>query len=257
MEEKMYENLYRLDDRHWWFRARKNIVLRLINKYFRPKSYFEVGPRSSRKIFDIGCGTGMILQSLSKYGEQWGIDSDRGVTDFARQKNPAAKIIHGFFPQDAPSEKFDLVTALDVLEHINDDEAALSKIYDVLKPGGLAVVTVPALAFLWTGHDIASHHKRRYCVRELGSKLKNAGLRVEKISYCNTFLFLPIAVAKIAQRALFRNKVRSHLDGDLPIPWMNKLLEAVFSAEKYLLSGVNFPFGISIIAVASKPNDQK
>lgn len=241
----MYENLYRLDDRHWWFRARKDIVLRLVDKYFRQKPDF--------RIFDIGFGTGMILQNLSKYGEVWGIDSDEGAVVYAKEKNPDAKIILGSFPESAPAEQFDLVTALDVLEHITDDEAAFVKIHDILKPGGLAVITVPAYNFLWTGHDIASHHKRRYGTREIQAKIKNSGLQIKKISYCNTFLFLPIVIVKIFQRLLFRNKAHSHLDSQLPPVWANSILEIIFSTEKYLLPFINFPFGVSIVAIASKP----
>ena len=96
----MYENLYRLDDRHWWFRARQDIVLRLIAKYFQPELPPEVGPRGRYKIFDIGCGTGMILHNLSKYGEAWGIDNDPKAVAYTKGKNPAAKIILGSFSED-------------------------------------------------------------------------------------------------------------------------------------------------------------
>lgn len=243
MKQEMYHYFNLLEETHWWFLARKEIVLRLIHKFQQREK-----ESSPPHILDIGCGTGGMLTALQSLGTVWGIDSSKKAVDYASSKVPKATITQGSVPQDMPQQQFDIITLLDVLEHIEDDTAALQKIKQSLKPRGIAVITVPALQFLWTSHDDMNEHKRRYSRRELKEKIEKSGLILKKISYYNTLLFLPIAAIKILQR-LFPLKKKSHFRDTPPPAFLNIPLRIIFGLEKYLLSSLNFPFGISIIAV--------
>jgi len=130
-------------------------------------------------------------------------------------------------------------------------EKALAALKGVLTLDGIAVITVPAYQFLWTNHDLANEHKRRYTVPELKRKILDAGLAIEKISYYNTFLFLPVALSKLANRFFFPH-TQSHFGATPPPTWINRVLETIFSLEKLLLPFVNFPFGVSVIAVVKR-----
>jgi len=240
----MYDYFYQVEDKHWWFQARKDIVMKLIDEYYNFKA--------NTKVLDIGCGTGMMLKHLSKYGEVWGIDKDLKAVKYAKKKAPKAKIILGSLPERLPKEKFDLVTVLDVIEHIDKDQEALKAAANILKSQGVLVITVPAYRFLWTGHDEMNLHKRRYTVGELKTKINNAGFKIRKISYYNSFLFLPIALAKFFKRFFGRQRITSHLSNTVPPRFINQFLKVIFSSEKYLLPYLNFPFGISIVVIASK-----
>lgn len=244
MEKVMYDFFYKLEDKHWWFQARKEILLRLIDKYCKPSS--------QAKVLDIGCGTGMVLKYLAKYGEVWGIDNSPKAVEYAKIRAPNAKIILGELPKKMPAERFDLITALDFLEHIEDDERFLESISDLLNDKGLLVITVPAFQFLWTGHDEMNLHKRRYTKRVLKEKIERIGLKIEKISYYNTILFVPIVLAKISKKLSPWHKKNSHFGKNPPSLFINNILKIIFSFEKYFLPFINFPFGISIIAIVQK-----
>jgi len=243
MKQEMYHYFNLLEETHWWFLARKEIVLKLIQKFQPGKK--EASPLH---LLDIGCGTGGMLAGLQSLGTVWGIDSNKKAVDYASSKVPQATVIHGSVPQDMPQQQFDIITLLDVLEHIEDDTATLQRLKQALKPGGIAVITIPAYQFLWTSHDDMNEHKRRYTSGELQEKIEKSGLTIKKISYYNTFLFLPIAAIKIFQR-LFSREVKSHFRDTPPPSYLNMPLRIIFSLEKHLLSFLNFPFGVSIIAV--------
>lgn len=243
MKQEMYRYFNLLEETHWWFLARKEIVLKLIQKF-----RLEEKESSSAHLLDIGCGTGGILAALQSLGTVWGIDSNKKAVDYASSKVPQATVIQGSIPQDMPKQQFDIITLLDVLEHIEDDTGTLQRLKQALKPKGIAVITVPAYQFLWTSHDDMNEHKRRYTVLELKEKIERSGLTVRKISYYNTFLFFPIAAIKILQRILSR-EAKSHFTDTSPPAYLNMPLRIIFSLEKHLLSFLNFPFGISIIAV--------
>lgn len=244
MQEVMYDYINRLEDRHWWFQARKNVVLSLIERYFNGAG--------QAKILDIGCGTGMMLNYLLKYGEAWGIDNNLRAVEYARIKCPKASIILGTVPQDLPDDKFDLITALDFIEHIYDDRGILGAMANNLKEKGILAITVPAYQSLWTSHDDLNFHKRRYLAKELKDKIEKSGLAMRKISYYNTFLFPPILAAKIFIRLLLNDKMTPHFGKNPPPRLLNRTLQSIFSSEKTILPYLDFPFGSSIIAIARK-----
>ena len=142
---------------------------------------------------------------------------------------------------------YDLIGAFDVIEHIDDDHAALASIATKLKTGGKFVMTVPAHQWMWSAHDIVNHHKRRYSKSNLKALVEASPMRLERVGYFNTFLF-PLAVAERAA-----SKLRGKNDGDVKLPPapINAVFEKVFEAERYLVGRLPLPPGLSLFAVAS------
>jgi SAM-dependent methyltransferase len=149
------------------------------------------------------------------------------------------------------NESFDLVTALDVLEHIDDDLSALKELRRTMKTDGTLFVTVPAYGFLWSEHDEALHHRRRYAASELRNKLTRCGFRVQRISYYISTLFFPILVARFLQ-SIFKKSVEPSTSHILLPNWLNSLLIWILDVERGILNWMNFPFGVSLLCIARK-----
>ena len=236
-----------MEDVHWWFVARRRIFLTLLDKYVKAK------PKETSRVLDIGCGTGTMLTYLARYGDAEGIDMDaeaiqycheRGLT---RVKQAKADLLP--FADDT----FELVTALDVIEHIDDDRAALSEALRVLQPGGTLLISVPAYRFLWGRQDDINLHKRRYVASEVRERLTSAGFQVERLTYVNAVLFPPIAAVRLA-RHLLPKPPTLESDFSFPAPRpVNFVLGQVFGAERFLVKYFDIPFGVSILALAQKP----
>jgi len=247
VESSMYDDFYRMESWHWWFVARRKIVLSLLEKYL---------PRQSDlKILDVGCGTGLMLEHLRPFGAVEGMDSSQEAISYSKRL-VGETVWQGALPEalQGISDKYDIITALDVIEHIEDDLAALRAISGALAPGGRLLCTVPAFNFLWSAHDTINHHKRRYRKPELQAKLQAAGLTVKKISYYNTLLF-PLIAATRMLGSRFQKKAAGHRgESDVKpvIAPINFALCSVFGFEKHLLKAINLPFGVSLIAVAEK-----
>jgi SAM-dependent methyltransferase len=140
---------------------------------------------------------------------------------------------------------YDLIVLLDVLEHIEDDRGSLRVLREKLAPGGMMVVTVPASPWMWSAHDVAHHHKRRYTARTLRAVFDAAGLRVRHMSHFNTLLYPLIAAARIVGRL----RHREGSDEAMPSPLVNGLLRHVFAAERHWVTRGALPFGVSLLAV--------
>jgi SAM-dependent methyltransferase len=242
MNIEMYRIFFEIQKKHWWFTSKKIIVLDTISQY--------VSLNKSANILDIGCGSGLMLNALEKLGSTTGMDMSDEAIMFSKEifKGP---IEQGYLPNNIPfeSNQFNLITALDIIEHIEDDIASLKSIRTMLKQNGRAIITVPAYMFLWSHFDELNEHKRRYTLSELKFKLQQSGFTIEKITYYNTFLFpLAYAVRKL-NNLLGRNGVS---DIDMPGNVVNFLLQKIFSFEKFLLRFLNLPFGVSILAVVKK-----
>src|SRR5205807_8846774 len=194
MQQHTYSIMYEVEEKHWWFVGRRRIIAGFVEKICRDIN--KLRPR----ILDVGCGTGANLQMLSEFGEAEGVDVSVEALDFCRARD-LTKVKQGA-AESLPYEdaSFDLVTGLDVVEHLDDDVAGLREMRRVLRPGGRALLFVPAFMFLWGVQDDISHHRRRYTIPELRERLSEAGLTVERATYANISFFLPILIGRLLMR---------------------------------------------------------
>lgn len=246
MDISMYQDFYNLEEKHWWFIGRRKIVFSILDKYLPNKN--------QSRILDVGCGTGSTLKELEKYGHATGVDVSEEAVKFCKLRgcrNVYKIDRQGLFFED---EMFDLVVALDVIEHITDDCAALSEYYRVTKEDGILLLTVPAYGFLWGAHDEINHHKRRYIANELKNKVKKTGFAVEKLTYFNTFLFPFVLLTRMGQRVtkMVNSGYKPRSDLKLYPSGINNVPEAIFSLEERLLRKHNLPYGVSLLCVAKK-----
>ena len=240
MERIVYQQMAELDDRHWWYRARRRVIAELIRR--------EVRPQPGARILELGCGTGHNFEMLGNFGEVDGLELDDEARALS-EKRLGRTVMAAPLPELAgvADRQYDLIGAFDVIEHIEDDAAALNSIAAKLTPGGKFVMTVPAHQWMWSPHDVINHHKRRYSTRGLRKLIEASPLRLNKIGYFNSLLF-PLAVA-----ARSASKLGGARDSDMSLPPapLNKMMETVFAAERYLVGRVPLPPGLSLFAVAS------
>lgn len=241
MERQEYLKAFRLEECNWWYAARRSLVILLLEKHLKSKK---------PGILELGCGSGKTIEELSSQGfECTGLDSSSEAVAFCKKRN--IKALKKDALEMSFGSEFGAVLALDLLEHVGDGRALLKKAFQVLKNGGLLVVTVPAFGFLWGPHDILCHHKRRYRKTGLVNALQEAGFKVEFSSYWNFSFFVPSAIAKLLKRAFSGKKAKSDLFR-LPGP-VNSAMRLVLSVEnRLLLAGIPMPFGTSVICVARK-----
>ena len=192
MQANVYANFFAVEEKNWWFCGVRAMVRDWLQSATRQKS--------DLRLLDIGCGTGFWLSMLSELGEAHGLDFSAEAVAFCRARD-LANVTRGSaeaLPFDDAS--FDAVTMIGVIEHIDDDSAALREIHRVLRPGGVAILLTSAYQFLWTAHDDIVHHKRRYTMANFNRRIRAGGLQVTKSSYMNTLLFPGIAPVRIWQR---------------------------------------------------------
>ena len=241
MEAQVFERMAELDSSHWWFVARRKILGSIIQRIVQP-------PRNAR-ILEIGCGTGHNLAMLGKFGRVEASELDDtarklATKRFGRKIEAAALPDLSVFPEGS----YDLVALLDVLEHVADDKAALAAIRTRLKTGGKLLVTVPANPWMWTAHDAAHHHHRRYTKGQLKREMLDAGYAIELLSPFNTVLFPLIA----AVRATGKLTGRDSADDAMPPKPLNALFQGLFGLESGLIGRLPMPFGVSLVAVGRR-----
>ena len=247
MELAEYERMYELESFYWWFVARRKILL----DFVRYHSARRADPPS---ILDVGCGTGLNHSVLSRFGNVFSIDISATALAFSRKRGITSLERCDAEATSFPDETFDLVTALDVLEHTEDDLSVLQEMWRIAKPNATVLITVPAYGFLWSEHDEALHHRRRYSSHELRNKITNTGFAVERCSYFITLLFFPILAFRIAQNLLKRS-LKPQASHILLPKWANSFLIRLLDLERILLRYINLPFGVSLVCVARKPPD--
>ncbi len=240
MERIVYDQMAALDQQHWWYVARREVLAALIRRCVRP-------PKGAA-ILEVGCGTGHNLAMLGQFGTVDGLELDPEARELA-EKRLGKGIFAVPLPEmrGVPERHYDLVAALDVIEHLEDDRAAIESIARRLKPGGKFLMTVPAHQWMWSAHDVANHHQRRYSHSALRSLFDGTPFQLEKSGYFNSLLF-PLAVAE-----RLSSKVRGKDSADLSLPpaWLNKSLEKGFALERHAIGRVPLPPGLSLFAVAS------
>jgi SAM-dependent methyltransferase len=240
MDRSAYASMSAQEGGHWWFVARRAILDSLIRQ--------RIAPREGARILEAGCGTGGNLAMLAGHGRVDALEYDAQAREIAGARG-VARVEPGMLPGRIgfDDSRYDLITVLDVLEHVDEDHASLAALRERLATGGRILLTVPAVPWLWSDHDVIHHHKRRYTLTSLRRVAEEAGLRVEGIGYFNSLLF-PLAMAMRTAHRLLRRK--ESLDAQ-PSPPVNALLRRIFAWERHLLGRIRFPIGLSLYAILS------
>ena len=240
MERIVYDRMAELDERHWWYRARRDVLGELIRR--------RISLPDDARLLEVGCGTGHNFQMLRPFGRLDALEVDDEARAIASRRLGHA-VMDAPLPElvGVPTAAYDLIAMLDVLEHIEDDRAALKGLAARLRPNGRLLITVPAHPWMWSAHDEVNHHKRRYTRRTLRAAVEAAGLRLEMLSWFNSLLFPLAAAARVAGRITGKQDS----DDTLPPAPLNRLFEAVFGLERYAIGRVPLPPGVSLAAIVS------
>lgn len=240
-----YKEMSEREDSYWWHTGRMNIINKQLEKLSQGKKKL--------KILNIGCGTGGTITTLEKYGEVTNIDISAEALKFLKMKGYTGKLIkdHRLPFKDG---EFDLVVALDVLEHINQDRLSLDEWRRTLKKKGKVIITVPAYEFLWSGHDTSLHHQRRYTRDRLHWDLKKSSYKELKNTYMITFSFFLVVGFRLLYKLSGKKMTENTSYVNIP-PVINALFDRILRVEGTLLRFVNLPFGTSVLGVYEKSDD--
>jgi SAM-dependent methyltransferase len=245
MDETMMKATLAVDEHHWWYRGRRRVIRAELDLLPLPRE-----PR----ILDAGCGSGRTLVELAGYGgEVSGIELNTDAAELARRRGLGDVQVGRLEELPWDDGAFDLITCLDVIEHVPDDVAALAELRRVARAGGWLLVTVPAYQALWSRHDEANHHYRRYSRSMLRGAARSAGWQIERVSSFNSLLLAPAAAVRLAQRRMGARNGHSN-DLDLGPAWLNDVLERPLALEaSWLARGRTLPMGLSLLAVLRRP----
>jgi SAM-dependent methyltransferase len=245
MQQHTYAIMDEVEGSHWWFVGRRAIL-----EGFLRQILSRINGKSEKiNILDVGCGTGANIEMLSQFGEAEGVDVSDDALEFCRQKG--LKVQKGL-AEALPfaDESFDLTTALDVIEHLDDDVAGLREMFRVTKGGGYSLFFVPAFMWLWGVQDDISHHRIRYTRKQIVGRIEKAGYIVERATYANWTFFTPI----LAGRTLMKiTGIKPESENNINVSALNGMFGKLFSAERFWLKNFDFPIGVSIVVVARKP----
>ena len=244
MREEIYSLTFEMEEEYWWYAARRRIVLDQVVHILSAAS-----PGRTPRILDFGCGTGANLKAMSALGQVHGVDASPQAVAFCQERGlERVRLLEGPPPKEPPfGQRFDLITMLDVLEHIPDEVGILKRLGSWLVPGGVLLLTVPAYRALWSGEDHVSLHLRRYTAPTLGRAMNRAGCGVARMTYFNTFL-LPLQALAIWTRRIFRPGARHDSDITPLNPLLNYFLTRIMEAERPLLRRRSLPLGGSLLA---------
>jgi SAM-dependent methyltransferase len=244
MDERLMRAMLELDEQHWWYRGRRKIIRAELDRVALP---------AQAVALDAGCGSGRTLDELAAYGEVHGIELDPEAAQLARNRGRGEVRIGRLEALPWDDATFDLITCLDVIEHTPDDRLTLRELRRVCKPGGWLLVTVPAYQALWSLHDEANHHYRRYSRASLRSAALAAGWQLERMTSFNTLLLAPAAAVRVAQRR-FRRDGEYTPELRIGPEWLNAALERPLRLEaRWLSRGGTLPAGLSLLAVMRSP----
>lgn len=244
MDDALYAEMFELENHFWWFVAKRNIILKLLDRYVR------VGRGRRPRICDVGCGCGALLNELAKQYQAIGVDSSPVARSFCAKRG--LEVLDGTLPDRLPTDPdgFDAVILSDVLEHVAEDSASVAAVAGLLRPGGLVVCTVPAHPWMWSPRDVFHHHKRRYRRGEFAALFDPAVWETRLLSYYNVGLF-PVMVAA-RQAARLRGESGARPDLQMPPSWLNALLRGIFQVEKHCLGRIWLPMGASLISIHAR-----
>ena len=231
-----------VDEHHWWYRGRRRIIAAEL-------AQLPIPPHAA--ILDAGCGSGRTMVELVELGEVHGVELDPEAVEVARARSAGEIVVGRLEELPFGDDTFDLITCLDVIEHTPDDRVTLNELRRVSKPGGWLLLTVPAYQALWSTHDVANHHFRRYNRRTLRAAALAAGWSVDRMTAFNSLLLAPAAAVRLAQRRRLGREEESYTpDLKLGPEWLNGVLEQPLRAEaRWLTRGRTLPAGLSLLAV--------
>lgn len=240
MEPGIYRQSYNLEKEHWWYSARRSIILYFFKLY--------KGESPEARLLDAGCGTGYTLSQLSRYGDAFGIDLSGDAVELSQKRNLRRLQFASIDKLPFKNNAFDWIFSLDTIEHLENDIEALKEFNRVCKTGGYIFLCVPAHRFLWSGEDVVSQHKRRYTQRSLIALVGETNLKIVKLTHFN-FLLFPMVLLVILKKNAFRQQ-----DSNIQkLPrGLNSILRLIFELEKFILRRFNMPFGVSIMCIAQK-----
>lgn len=250
MQKEYYPWYYRIEREHWWFQVRNEILKNLVRDF---------SGKQSLKILNVGVATGYTTEMLQEFGDLTSVEYDKDCYDYLQSFLPG-KIVNASITELPFSDnEFDIVCAFDVLEHVQEDREAVRELNRVCKKNGTIIVSVPAYRFLWSEHDIINHHVTRYTEKELLNLFSRN--KIVYSSYFNFFLFIPIALVRVVKTLMFgKPKVelaKSDFKSVEPTI-ISRILKFIFSCEKLFINRrISLPFGVSIILVAAKHNNEQ
>lgn len=243
MELEAYANLFEIEERLWWYQGRRRVCFDLLDRH--------LAARGDLDVLDVGCGTGYNVNLLRRFGRAQGVDMSEEALKFCRQRGVEEVTLHQAEELPFADQTFDLLTAFDVIEHIEDDRGALGEFHRLLRPDGWLLIYTPALPWMYNEHDRKVHHKRRYVKSELLEKLDTSGFEVRHISYVN-LLILPFV---LAARALFTLFPRDHAEMEVPREPLNTFFAKLCELESRWVNSVGLPYGMTLVALARKRKD--
>ena len=241
MMSHVYPIFYELEETHWWYVGRRRIIVSFVKEICA-----QIAGRRPR-ILDVGCGTGANLKTLSEFGDAEGVDVSPDAIEFCRERGLRNVKLGAAEELPYESGTFDLVTALDVVEHLDDDVGGLREMRRVLRPGGHALIFVPTFMWLWGVQDVVSNHRRRYTLPELRRALEEAGFEVERATYANIMFLAPVFLIRLLMRI---TGLKTDTEARINIPVFNPLFARILAAEATFLRFMNFPVGVSGLCVA-------
>jgi SAM-dependent methyltransferase len=243
MEAHHYPILYQVEETHWWYVGRRRIIQSLVEQICTTLN----NPKP--RILDVGCGTGANLKMLRAHGSAEGVDISQQAVEFCRARGLDSVRLGAAEELPYEDDSFDLVTALDVIEHLDDDVAGLREMRRVLRRDGRVLLFVPAFMFLWGVQDDVSNHRRRYTLPSLLKAVEAAGFAVEWSSYANISFFLPVLFVRTAMRWL---GLKADTEYGINISPLNGAFSQLFAAERLILKGGKIPFGVSAVCIARR-----
>lgn len=252
MDKNYYKSYYHLEREHWWFRARLEILENLFRIEILPKATSSSKPA----ILNAGVATGATTTMLEQFGAVTSLEYDEDCCQFLEETLQMEVVNASLTALPFADNSFDVVCAFDVIEHIKEHDLAVAEMKRVLRPNGRIFLTVPAFQFLWGEHDEINHHERRYTQQMLVDVVAESGIKIERKSYFNFFLFFPIFVVRMLlklrpakQAGEHKSDFETFKSGGI----INKILYKLFGLEKGILQRkINFPVGVSLFVIGVK-----